>query len=42
MEPLGGTPEVQFGGHRHKRLELAYLHEIRRYGLVWARRPGCD
>jgi hypothetical protein len=26
VQPLGGPPEVQFGGYCHKRFELAQLH----------------
>jgi hypothetical protein len=26
VQPLGGPPEVQFGGYRHERLELTQLH----------------
>ena len=28
VQPLGGPPEVQFGGYCHERFELAQLHTL--------------
>jgi hypothetical protein len=28
VQPLGGPPEVQFGGHCHERFELTQLHVL--------------
>ena len=37
-QSLGGAPEVQFGGYRHERLQLAQLH----WSTVRATGRHCD